>query len=205
MVALPERLPEVLGRGRSLGAVGPTSDEDLIAHSLGFAKVIGPSPGPLLDLGSGGGIPGLILALAYESMSVALLEAQLRRADNLQWAVGVLGLAHRVRVVRERAEVAGRLDLHRDSYQVVTARSFGAPAVVAECAVPFLTAGGQLVVSEPPEPDPLRWSGVELALPLRGPEHHELPEGVFVDFRLSDPVPSALPRRSGEALRRPLF
>lgn len=204
MAAVPERLGEVFARGRTLGAIGSTTDEELVEHSKGFVSVIGLAEGRVLDLGSGGGVPGLVVALVTGAQ-VVLLEAQQRRADHLRWAVGVLDLADRVEVVQSRAEVAGREADHRGAYVVVTARSFGRPAAVAECAVPFLESGGRLVVSESPGAAGMRWSGVDDVLPLDGPNYHELPVGGFSEFTLSGPVPDALPRRPGEATRHPLF
>jgi 16S rRNA (guanine527-N7)-methyltransferase len=79
-----------------------------------------------------------------------LLDASQRRTAFLREAVDRLGLAARVRVVTDRAEVAGRSPELRWSFDAVVARSFGPPAVTAECAAGFLPVGGVLVVSEPP-------------------------------------------------------
>src|SRR5581483_4448045 len=104
---------------------------------------------------SGGGLPGLPLALAQPSRAWVLLECVTTRARFLAQAVITLGLTERVAVVAERAEDAGRGPL-RGGFDAVIARSFGAPAVTAECAAPFLEAGGVLVVASPPpvEEDP---------------------------------------------------
>ena len=199
-----ERLGEVFDRARAFGAIGRGADEELIAHSVGFVSVVGPTDGPILDLGSGGGVPGLVIALMTDTR-VVLLEAQQRRADHLRWAVSVLDLTDRVEVVQERAEVAGRDASRRGEFAVVTARSFGAPSVVAECAVPFLTTGGRLVISDSPDGVDTRWSGIEDALPLVGPRYHDLKVGGFVEFELSGPIPESLPRRPGAASRGHLF
>ena len=161
-----DRLAEVLQRGRTLGAVGARPDAELIGHSRAFSSALGELDGPLLDLGSGGGLPGLVIALDDPTLQVTLLERQQRRADHLRWAVGALDLADRVSVVGARAEVAASDPGHRGRYQAVTARSFGPPAITAECASPFLMNGGRLVVSEPPAADTDRWVGVDVALPL---------------------------------------
>ena len=94
-----------------------------------------------------------------------LLDSSLRRTGFLREAVDRLGVASRVRVVTDRAEVAGRSPDLRSSFDAVVARSFGPPAVTAECAAGFLPAGGFLVVSEPPadeEPGD-RWPDTGLA------------------------------------------
>jgi 16S rRNA (guanine527-N7)-methyltransferase len=110
-----------------------------------------PSDGRFLDLGSGGGIPGLILAVDLPASRWLLLDANQRRTAFLQEAVDVLRLGERVEVLRARAEEAGRDPHWRHTFAAVCARSFAPPAVTAECASPFLIVGGRLIVSEPPE------------------------------------------------------
>ena len=88
--------------------------------------------------------------MLHPERSLVLLDAAQRRTNFLREAVGRLGLASRVRVVTDRAEVAGRNPDLRGAFDAVVARSFGPPAVTAECAAGFLPVGGVLVVSEPP-------------------------------------------------------
>ena len=116
----------------------------------------------VLDLGSGGGVPGLVLAEAIPRLELTLLEAGARRCRFLRAAVTGLDLGTRVEVVEERAETAARHPDLREAFDAVVARSFGSPAVTAECAVGFLRPGGSLVVSEPPEAGS-RWPPGELA------------------------------------------
>src|SRR5205085_3530969 len=104
-----------------------------------------------LDLGSGGGLPGLVLAMAQPDLEVVLLDANLRRMSFVGEAVATLELTRRVTVVRARAETSGRDPSCRGSFDLVVARGFGRPAVTAECGAPFLRTGGLPVVSEPPE------------------------------------------------------
>jgi 16S rRNA (guanine527-N7)-methyltransferase len=120
--------------------------------------------GRVLDLGSGGGVPGLVLADDHPTLALVLLDSTARRCRFLREAAADLDLEDRVEVVEARAESAARDPDRRGAFDVVVARSFGAPAVTAECAVGFLRLGGCLVVSEPPG------SGVS-------PETPETPEG----------------------------
>lgn len=105
----------------------------------------------VVDLGSGGGVPGLVMASRRDDIQLVLVDSQQRRCAFLRQAVTTLGLSDRVRVVEDRAELAARADGLRERADVVVARSFGPPAVTAECAVGFLRVGGHLVVSEPPD------------------------------------------------------
>ncbi|HEV8623656.1 MAG TPA: RsmG family class I SAM-dependent methyltransferase [Acidimicrobiia bacterium] len=108
-----------------------------------------PDHGRVLDLGSGGGLPGLVVATYRRELELILLEARQRACRFLREAVVTLDLAG-VTVIEARAEEAARRPDLRETFDAVVARSFGPPAVTAECAVGFLRTGGRLVVSEPP-------------------------------------------------------
>ena len=215
-VPSPTLLHDVLAEAREAGFLGPGPIAPQIRHAQGFALVArrlassGPPRPRLVDLGSGGGLPGLVVAAEWPEPSLDLLEAGGRRAAFLERAVSRLGLAGRVQVLHERAEACGRHSGHRGAYDGVLARSFGRPAVVAECAAPLLKVGGWLVVSEPPAderdtdedarwpPGPLRQFGLE-RLEL---VHEEFDYRIL---RLAEPCPDRFPRRDGVPAKRPLF
>ncbi len=201
-------LVPVLEEARRRGFLGPGPVEDHLLHSLGFVAA-GQQGGhdTVVDLGSGGGVPGLILALAWPEARVILLDASERRANFLVTAVDQLGLAgSRVEVVRERAEIAGRQDGWRSTADVVVARMFGPPAVAAECAAPFLATGGRLIVSEPPEGGHGRWPGAGLEQLGLAEDSLQRHEGRWYRVLLQTaPCPTGFPRRVGLAAKRPLF
>lgn len=203
---MTEDLAGVLRRARDLGYLGPGRVEAHIEHSLGFARAWeGPPPGRMCDLGTGGGVPGLLLAGTWLTTEVVLIEAAERRAAFCTWAVGALGFGDRVRVVRARAEVAGRDPALRASFDLVTARGFGPPAVTAECGAPLLRLGGRLIVSEPPEPDPGRWPAVGLARVGLAVEHRVRTPASYVVLVAREVCPAHYPRRVGVPAKRPLF
>jgi 16S rRNA (guanine527-N7)-methyltransferase len=163
-------------------------------------------PRRFLDLGSGGGVPGLILALeAWPSASALLLDAQARRVAFLTGAIEDLGLADRVAAVQARAEELAREAPHRGAYDVVTARSFGPPAITAECAAGFVEASGTILVAEPPD-QPERWPAdglAQLGLVDDGPVVSE--HGTVRRLRsVAGPQPG-VPRRSPAMTRAPRF
>ncbi|MGH9245838.1 MAG: 16S rRNA (guanine(527)-N(7))-methyltransferase RsmG [Acidimicrobiales bacterium] len=194
-----------LRRARDLGFLGPGDVRSHLAHAAVFVRVCEP-PAQALDLGSGGGIPGLALALAWPESTWVLLDANERRTAFLVTAVADLGLADRVGVRRARAEVAGRDPDGRGAFDVVVARGFGPPPVTAECGSPFLRVGGRLVVSEPPTEDPTRWDPAGLAeLGLRiGPRADE-PQARVQVLEQGSPCPVRFPRRTGIPAKRPLW
>jgi 16S rRNA (guanine527-N7)-methyltransferase len=201
-------LIDVLERSQELGFLGPNPVEAHVAHALGFAGLVEKPPARFLDLGSGGGVPGLVLAVeAWPSATGVLLDAGERRVAFLEEAVEGLGLTSRLTVVRSRAETAGRDEALRGSVDVVVARSFAAPPVTAECAAPFLRAGGTLVVSEPPAElgrgD--RWPAPGLALVGLEPVAAVAEPHAFRSFRQEIPCSERYPRREGIPSKRPLW
>ena len=177
-------------------------------HAAGFAEALAPAPPPpsAVDLGSGAGVPGLVLACAWPGSSWTLVDAHRRRATFLEAAAARLGCSGRVQVVAERAEIVGRDPAHRGAYPLVVARSFGPPAVTAECAAPLLAPSGLLVVSEPPASDGARWDTAGLARLGAAPERvARTPKGTFQVIRQVVPCPDRYPRRVGIPAKRPLF
>jgi len=170
-----------------------------VEHAARFLAALRPAE-RLLDLGSGGGVPGLPLAVLLPEAQVVLLDASVRRTDFLERTVGRLDLAGRAAVVTGRAEIVGHSPAWRGTFDAVVARSFGTPPVTAECAAPFLRVGGQLVVSEPPGEDALRWPAAGLAqLGLR--QDPPAANGV-ASFTQVEACPARFARRR---LRPPLF
>ena len=196
-------LLQQLARARDLGLLGPGPVEDHHAPAGGFVDALVGVGGRVVDLGSGGGVPGLPVALARPDLEMVLVDASARRGAFLTAAVEALGIADRVSVVVGRAEAVGRGVL-RGSADAVIARSFGPPAATAECAAPFLRVGGRLVVSEPPEGDD-RWppaGTARLGLSPVGVSHGSPRIQVLEQIR---PCPDSYPRRDGVPAKRPLF
>lgn len=167
--------------------------------------MLGEGPGVVFDLGSGGGLPALPCALAAPGWTWVLVESQLRRADHLVSACRRLGLTEWVEVIHARAEDVGRDPGRRGTADVVMARSFGPPAVVAECAAPLLRVGGRLLVSEPPATQD-RWPEDGLALVGLSPAGTHNVGGLgFVQLVQQVPCPAEFPRRPGIPGKSPLF
>jgi 16S rRNA (guanine527-N7)-methyltransferase len=199
-----EQLLAQLERARSLGFLGPGPVRAHVEHSSGFLAALDTvgGPGAVIDLGSGGGVPGLIIGVARPDLAMVLLDATASRCRFLEDAVGQLGLT--ATVVEGRAEVLGRGSL-RGSAVAVVARSFGPPAATAECAAPLLALGGTLVVSEPPDPAADRWPADRLAALGLAPLHRSAASPVVQVLRQVEPCPDAYPRRDGLPAKRPLF
>jgi 16S rRNA (guanine527-N7)-methyltransferase len=203
----PATVLSVLAAAQRRGFIG---GGDLGAHvrqAEAFAAVVGEAGGPVLDLGSGGGLPGLVLAERLSSTRLTLVDGGSERGAFLEEAVVVLNLGGRVDVAVGRAEELGRRADLRGGFAVVVARAFGPPAVVAECGAPFLSRSGRLVVSEPPGADGRRWAHPDELAQL-GLSNEGLVTELghrFQVLRSEAPCPDRFPRRTGVPAKRPLF
>jgi 16S rRNA (guanine527-N7)-methyltransferase len=193
-----------LTSAQGLGFLGPGPVEPHIERALDLYGRLTETPKRALDLGSGGGLPGLPLAMADSATAWVLLDGSQTRAEFLRAAIERLGLGDRVAVVGQRAETAARSRL-RGSFDLVVARSFASPAATAECGAPFLRLAGQLIVAEPPGGQPDRWDSPGLArLGLRIGDRVVEPTAyqTLVQVEL---CPDRFPRRVGIPAKRPLF
>jgi 16S rRNA (guanine527-N7)-methyltransferase len=209
-VSEPERLDqlvETLRRARQRGLLGPGDPAEHVEHAWGLASAVEARlavPAQLLDLGSGSGLPGLVLALRWPTTRLVLLDAGHRSAEHLREAMTALGLETRLRVHEGRAEPAAHDSDLRERFDLVVARAFGRPAVAAEIGGAFARVGGFLVVTEPPLPDPDRWPRARLAeLGLGPPDWLDGPgvHAVLLEKMVASPV--EVPRRTGMPAKRP--
>lgn len=103
----------------------------------------------LIDIGSGAGFPGLVLAIALPQLEVALVEPIGKKARFLQSVVDAVdGLAGRVAVRVDRAEELARAESFRGRFDFATARAVGSLPMIAELALPFLKVGGSLLAQK---------------------------------------------------------
>jgi 16S rRNA (guanine527-N7)-methyltransferase len=221
-VATDEKMGDLLAEARNLGFLGAGSISRHVEQSRAFAAAAeailarrsaryqeaSGSPHAVVDLGSGSGVPGLVLALHWQSTAFVLVDANLRRTGFLLRAVQELGLTTRVMVVTQRAEDFGRTPSRRGGFDLATARGFGRPGVVAECAAPLLGIGGLLVVSEPPRGStgaPGRWPTESLAELGMGEAELVGSDYRFAVVTQERMCPLRYPRRVGVPAKRPLF
>jgi 16S rRNA (guanine527-N7)-methyltransferase len=96
----------------------------------------------LVDIGSGAGFPGMILAFVLPDLHVTFIESVGKKARFLQQTCELLGLSERTSVLAARAETLARDNEYRDNFGFATARAVGSLAVVSELSLPFLRVGG---------------------------------------------------------------
>lgn len=203
----PTAVHAALAEAVRLGVIGTGALGDHIAHAEAMGRAVVAAlhgvPDRLLDLGSGGGLPGIVLAARWPECEVVLLDASTRRCALLDRALERLS-RHRGRVVVGRAETLAHGAALREQYAAVTARAFGPPAVTAECATGFVRSGGVIVVAEPTDAAPDRWPVAALEhLQLAVVARSESP--ALVVLRKQGTLADDLPRRTGRPAKRPLW
>ena len=129
---------EVLEESRALGFLGPGPVMFHVEHARGFGAVLPADAEVLVDLGTGGGVPGLVLAHDRPDSRMILVDGSTKRCEFLEGVVERLGWTGRVEVRCGRAEEIVHDPTLRGLADAVVSRSFGPPAAVAECGAPFL-------------------------------------------------------------------
>jgi 16S rRNA (guanine527-N7)-methyltransferase len=182
-------------------------DERLIAESLALLPLIPETSRTLLDIGSGGGIPGLPLAVARPALRVMLLDATEKKVRFLEQTARVLGLDN-ASTLWGRAEALGRDAAQRERYDVVTARAVARLSTLAEYTLPFAKVGGVVILPKGAGvAEELAEARYAIAL-LGGSARPLLPtprEGSLIAvFDKVRPTPSNYPRRTGVPAKSPL-
>ena len=184
---------------------GPASD--LIADSLVLADHLSGAR-RLVDVGSGGGLPGLPLKIVHPDLEVTLIEADQSKAAFLVQAAATLGMRG-VDVVAMRAEDAGHDPRYRESFDVAVARALAPLPTLVELCLPLVRVGGRLLAQKTDREEAARAErAIELlggllepALPAPSAARES---GVVVTVRKVRPTPAAYPRRPGVPARKPL-
>jgi 16S rRNA (guanine527-N7)-methyltransferase len=165
-----------------------------VENALAALELLG--EGPVVDVGSGGGSPGLPLAAARPDLRFDLLESQRRKCSFLEeWA----GVFPNVAVVCARAEEHAR-GAGREAYGTALARALAPAPVAAEWCLPLLREGGRAILFVGPSADHVL---VARAAARVGGELETGPPG-FVLIRKTGSTPARFPRRPGVARKRPL-
>lgn len=154
---------EVLEEAQRVGTLGARPIPEVIEQARKFLQFLPEGPLRIIDIGTGAGIPGLVLASERPNCHVTLVDRRATRMDALTRGVAATGLADRARVLTADVRELGRSAEHAGTYDVVVSRGFGPPDVTAALARPLLKDGGLLLVTEPPGPDQSRWEPTTLA------------------------------------------
>ena len=155
-------LVDALLDAQRLGFLGSRPIPEVIEHARGFVRALRARENDrviesVLDLGSGGGVPGLIIAHDLPAVHLTLLDRRAKRTDALERLVRRLGWQDRITVACTDVTTF----VPDDPFDAVVARGFGPPEFTLTQAARLVRAGGPIVISEPPGVD--RWDDQLLA------------------------------------------
>ena len=169
----------------------------------------------VVDIGSGGGLPGIPLAIVMPSVLFTLVDATAKKCRFLEETAAALGLSN-VRVINDRAErmggdigsrsPEGRQDAHREQYDLAVARAVGRMAMLVELTVPLVKIGGLIVLTKGQKADE-ELAEAKQALYMLHTTHAgtiDTPTGKIVVLEKQRKTPRDYPRGNGEPKRSPL-
>lgn len=182
-----QRLVEVLERAQTEGALGTRAIPEVISHARAFVAALPPGVKNVVDLGSGAGIPGLVIALDRPEVQITLVDRRAKRVDALRRAVTALEWVARVTVLEADAHQLALDPAWARSCAVAVARGFGPPKETLQAAASLVHPGGWVIISEPPDDVPSRWDPQWLTdTGVGAPERH----GSVVRFHVEHPTAS---------------
>lgn len=165
----------------------------------------------IMDLGTGGGIPGIPMAILYPSIDFVLVDSVQKKVDAVKEFANELNLRN-VKVINARAEELGRDPVHRDQYDIVLARALAALPILIEYCVPLIHLYGYVVSYKGPDyvEELARSTNAIIKLKAEQPRvfHYTLPndmgERTIIRITKKHVTPEAYPRRTGVPKKSPL-
>ena len=211
--ALAAYLAELTETNRHMNLTAITgSAEAWEKHFLDCAillqKVQLPLGATCIDVGTGAGFPGMVLALLRPDLQVTLLDSLQKRIGFLEQTAAKLGLAN-VRCIHARAEDGAKLPELREQFDMATARAVAAMPVLTEYCLPFVKQGGVFAAMKGPSEtaEQAETAAKLLGGEIVGEESYTLPtagERKLIRIRKTAPTPQKYPRRSDKIKKQPL-
>jgi len=163
-------LEPVLSAAQKIGALSGAPIEQIISHALWFARAIPGSARRVIDLGSGAGVPGLIVAFDRPELELVLVDRRSGRTDALTRSVLALNLGSRVSVKCSEIDALVRDGNFYKQFDAAISRGLGPPLETLRFSRDLVKPGGVIIISEPPPTTQSRWNFDDiLALGLEGP------------------------------------
>ena len=187
-----------------------TRPEIWVRHFLDSAYLLRslPESGSLLDIGTGGGIPAIPLAILRPSLSVTMLDSEMRKIDFCAAAVSELGLS--AKAVCARAEELAQDQQFREQFDLVVSRAMASGSMLSELGVPFLKVGGNLFSMKgrtyDPESERFASAAASLKCELLPVTEYQLEGEIkhLICLHKSAETPVQFPRRFAKIKRSPL-
>lgn len=198
---------------REAGVLGSVSIEELWEHTAGYSSAVCSAfsaecstwNGSIIDVGTGCGVPGVLLAAQLPKARLTLVDASERRLMHVRRAVQALDFADRALVVHARGDELAHDPAHRGEYDVAVARLLADPAETVEQLLPLVAVGGVVVISVA-NADVSRFLAADLSDLGGGDASVEsVPSGQLAVVRRVVEGGPAFPRRVAVRRRSPLF
>jgi len=155
-------LRRIFAEAQKIGALGSAPLTEIIEHAATFADALPPWVTTCADIGSGAGVPGLVIAVMRPEIKITLIDRRAKRTDTLLRSVQSLGIQDQVSVVCGDVENLRQQDQYAKNFDSVCCRGFGPPKQTLSWASDLVRPGGVIVVSEPPPGSPDRWGSLDL-------------------------------------------
>lgn len=180
---------------------------NLVATSIELARLVPDGARSLIDVGTGGGVPGMIVAIVRPEVAVCLLDATAKKVRFLEQTASELGLKN-VQSIHGRAEEVSRDPGHRERYEIGTARAVARLATLVELVLPFVAPGG-LAIFPKGEAATTELEEARQAIGFVGgasprvvPSNLDETRYILIDKRKT--TPERFPRRTGLPAKRPI-
>ncbi|WP_070110109.1 16S rRNA (guanine(527)-N(7))-methyltransferase RsmG [Synergistes jonesii] len=206
------RYVELLIKANELARLTGPSDEETLwnAHIIdcAYALPLLPERGSAIDVGTGGGLPGIVWAVCRKELKVTLLDSISRKCAQLERIAGLMALGN-VTVVCSRSEDYAKKS--GANYDVAAARALCSAGILAEYLAPFVKRKGRLIAFKGPkareELDAVGGKWGRLGLSQPEPVHYRLADmdRYFVIWEKASPMPKGYPRRPGMAEKFPWY
>lgn len=151
-------LRAVLGEAQRVGALGRAPIDEVIRHANAFVEALPHETRTCVDIGTGAGVPGLVIAVARPDLQVTLVDRREKRTDALHRAVRTLGVESTTEIVCAEIETLVADPRWQGRFDVTVSRGFGPPAFTLTMSSRLVRSGGVVIISEPPVDLPARWS-----------------------------------------------
>ncbi len=206
------RYIELLIKANELARLtGPSDEEtlwDVHVKDSAFALPLLPKRGKVIDVGTGGGLPGIVWAVCRPELQVTLLDSISRKCAQVEKIASLMGLSN-VEVVCARSEDYAKD--HAEKFSAAAARAVCAAGILAEYLAPFVKTGGELISFKGPKAQEEleavgnKWSRLGLSAPRLVPYELEDMKRYFVVWKKIGQVPKGIPRRPGMAEKFPWY